>query len=426
MDEKKETKPKICHLQLPSEELSVHSTRGIPLHTRYTKHNKILIKTFRDLLWHEVLNNLKVRLDEDVISVVVLYTFERTHAFSTEVRIKERRSLTKGSDMLSDLTPLNAMQNSNPTEDYEVKELVGRTLYGFDVHDSPYNSLNDPNPCEIMTDKGGIFLVPRKMSDWSLNQDGRCVALPVRYRFKHMIASAVVKSRITGPWLQLIIMPIKGVVPGTDSFLKPESSNATLGDMDSMYSFTDIDSKLINHTNVEIEIHEDDQLARDIALSYRDARPSVMVVLADSPVVSLLPDHSGELDIEDSSSSDDQSSAEEEKKERESASEPQVSLDIDDTSAAFSSWSVPVPSLENKLQLDSNDEESPGRVETGSAHRDLEDTGKRDSPYIIGHSESTQSVLEIGAGIIGRDQRSRSLLYNRRTPNPSGMDINDD
>merc|ERR1719233_168535 len=144
-------------------------------------------------------------------------------------------------DILSDLEALREKYDPNPTEDYEVKELVGRTLYGFDIHESPYAAVNDPNPCEIMTDNGGIFLVPEEMSNWYLNQDGRIIALPVRYRFKHMIASAVVKSRGTGPYLELIIKPIKGVVPGTDNLLKQfESSNVTFSNFESGYSYSEI------------------------------------------------------------------------------------------------------------------------------------------------------------------------------------------
>merc|ERR1719233_2838929 len=162
-------------------------------------------------------------------------------------------------DILSDLEALREKYDPNPTEDYEVKELVGRTLYGFDIHESPYAAVNDPNPCEIMTDNGGIFLVPEEMSNWYLNQDGRIIALPVRYRFKHIIASAVVKSRGTGPYLELIIKPIKGVVPGTENLLKQfESSNVSYSEYEYSYSYSEINSNLINQTNAERELVVDD------------------------------------------------------------------------------------------------------------------------------------------------------------------------
>jgi len=427
MNEEEEKKPNSSRFGLPCEDLSVHSTRGIPLHTRYTKLNKIQIKTFRDLLMNQVLNKLNIRLDNDVISIVVLYTFERTHAFTPQVRDGERRSLTRDQDILKVLEPLNSNQDPNPTDDYELKELVGRTLYGFDIHDSPYNEFNDPNPCEIMTDKGGIFLVPIKMSNWFLNQDGSCIALPVRYRFKHMITDATVKSRGTGPYLELIIKPIKGVVPGTDNLLKQFESNVTLCDLESAFSFSEIDSNLRLPTHAEPDLIVDDPLAKEIAKSYRSTRESVLVVVQQSPVWNNMPNGS-ENQIEEPIALDKPFPAEEGKRERLSDWKPKVSLVIESMSGAVISPSSPVD--ETGSQLDSEDEKLREHLLNGPSivHKHSEAPMPRLLPLkrnlsLVAHSEATQSVLEIGAGIIETGKSSRSLLYNRMTPNPLAKDI---
>jgi len=410
------------HLTTPSEEVSVYSTRGIPLHTRYTRGNKILIKTFRYLLLNEVWNNWDVRLDQNVLSVLVLYTFERTHAFTPHLKIKRRRSLTRDRDIMSFLEPLNDEEKAVPTDDYELKELVGRTLYGIDIHDSPYTTTSDPNPCEIMTAEGGIFLVPTKMSNWYLNQDGRCISLPVRYRFKHEIVAATVKSRETGPYLQLTIKPIKGVVPGTDILLKQcSSSNATLCDLESIYSSADIDRSLLHTSGAEVEIQvDDDPLAREIAKSYRSTRESVMVVLENSPISPLRRDN----EMDDLLTLDDhESSAEYGRRTRESDWKIQVPLATENAIEDNRTPSSPID--ETGSQLDSTDEEfrgyiqrGPGRHRSSGSSRLRPIGSSKTNPSLIAYSEPTESVLEIGAGFLGTDREMRSILHNRSTPNP--------
>jgi len=410
-------------ITIPSEEVSVHSTRGIPLHTRYTKANKILIKTFRYLLFNEVWNKWDVQLDQDVLSVLVLYTFERTHSFTPHLKIKRRRSLTRDRDIMTFLEPLNDEHKAVPTDDYEMKELVGRTLYGIDIHDSPYATTSDPNPCEIMTAEGGLFLVPTKMSNWYLNQDGRCISLPVRYRFKHQIAAATVKSRETGPYLQLTIKPIKGVVPGTDILLTQcNSSNATLCDLESIYSSADIDRSLLQASGAEVEISvDDDPLAREIAKSYRSTRESVMVVLENSPICPICRDN----EMDDLLTLDDHevSSAEDGRRTRDSDWIIQVPLATENAIEGNKTPSSPID--ETGSQLDSTDEEfrgymqkGPGKLRSSGSSRLRPIGSNKTNPSLIAHSEPTESVLEIGAGLLGSDRDMRSLLHNRRTPNP--------
>jgi len=421
MDEEKEKKHGVPGLKLPNGDLSVHSTRGIPLHTRYTKLNKIQIKTFRNLLWTEVLNNWNIRLDSDVISVVILYTFEPTHAFTAKVKTEESRSLARDRDILKVLEPLNADHDPHPTEDYEIKELVGRTLYGLDIHDSPYTSVDHPNPCQIMTDQGGIFLVPKAMSNWYLNQDGKCIALPVRYRFKHQIVDATVKSRGTGPYLELTIKPIRGVVPGTDDLLKQCESNMTLCDLESAFSFSEINSNLKNY-NVTEELTVDDPLAKEIAKSYRTTRESVLVVVQQSTISPSIPS-SREKNIEEPFAFDD-FSTEEGKAERPSASMPVPTF--------IEGASVVGPTHKTGSHLDTDDDEfrelqeSTPRRHKHSGAKTPKQLQLTKNLSLVAHSEATQSVLEIGAGILGTDKGSRSLLHARHTPNPLLRDINAD
>lgn len=421
MNEEEKKKPDVSELKLPNGDLSVHSTRGIPLHTRYTKLNKIQIKTFRNLLWTEVLNNLNIRLDNDVISIIVLYTFEATHAFTAKVKMEESRSLVRDRDILKVLKPLNPDHDPHPTDDYELKELVGRTLYGLDIHDSPYTPVDDPNPCQIMTDQGGIFLVPKAMSNWYLNQDGKCIALPVRYRFKHQIVNATVKSRGTGPYLELTIKPIRGVVPGTDDLLKECESNMTLCDLESAFSYSEINSNLKNYP-LEEELVVDDPLAREIAKSYKSTRESVLVVLEQSTLSFGMP----EENIEEPFAIDE--STEEGNLERQSANMPLPSYIESASTAGISRES---PTHKTASQLDTDDEElrerpasSPRRHQHAGGAKKPNQLQLKKNLSLVAHSEATQSVLEIGAGVFGTDIVSRCLLQSSLTTNPLLSDIN--
>jgi len=264
-------------LNLPDE--VIPSSRGIPLHTRYTRRNHIPVTTFRTLVFVQVLENLHIRLNPDVMNVIELYTFERTHHVVLHKRIQHRRSLFREGDILDFLRPckLDAHQSSFD-EEYVLDCLIGRVLYGFDIHDNRYSSIDDPNPCEIMTNEGGLYLVPDQMSDWFLYQDGQCVSLPVLYRFKHCITYAKIITRSSGPYLRLVIKPVQSIKPGTDALVccteMDEQIKVDDSDVDSFTSY-DIDQNLLTYSKSPM----DDSLAAEIAYCWSTKRESVLVVV---------------------------------------------------------------------------------------------------------------------------------------------------
>jgi len=214
--------PSKLQLKLPDE--VVPSSRGIPLHTRYTRRNQMKVTTFRKLVQVEVLRNLHTMLNPDIMNVLELYTFERTYPVIPHKRSKNRLSLYRDGDILDLLTPCEQYANHmNCEEDYVMHTLIGRVLYGFDIHDSRYSTIDDPNPCEIMTNEGGMYLVPNKKSDWFLYKDGECVALPVLQRFKHRITDARLKVRSSGPFLRLVLRPVNYEDSDLESFTSSDT-----------------------------------------------------------------------------------------------------------------------------------------------------------------------------------------------------------
>jgi len=318
------------------------SPRGQPLHTRYTRRNQILIATFRELLFKLIKYKWDLSLNVDVVSIIVLYTFERTHEFVPHVKVDEMtRKLHRS--VLGSLTacPAGSVSpvNKDPTRtivptsgpisptglptlseeptaeekkalldpqpvmhlepgvDYKLNFLIGRVLYGFDIHDSPYAAPTDPNPLEIMTDspQGGLFLVPTKMSDWFLNQDGTCIALPVRYRYKHRIVDATVKARETGPYVQITIQPLNVVNPATDQLHKETEEAIARGELgdpadledfasDTSFSEPELTESMIDQTLIDAtagRTRHPDPLMESIHQSYRSSRPSQLVFVGD-------------------------------------------------------------------------------------------------------------------------------------------------
>merc|ERR1719499_1144873 len=270
--------PLKLQLTLPDE--VVPSSRGIPLHTRYTGRNQMQVTTFRKLLHVEVLGNLHIMLNPDIMDVIELYTFERTHPVTPHKRAEHPPSLFRDGDILDLLTPCEQYANHiNCEEDYVMHTLIGRVLYGFDIHDSRNCTIDDPNPCEIMTNEGGMYLVPDEMSDWFLYKDGECVALPVLQRFKHSITDARLIARSPGPFLRLVLKPVQSLIPGKDFMLQGTKLGSGINYEDSdLESFTsnDIDVKLMNISKSPTE----DSLAVEIANCWNSTRESVLVVLS--------------------------------------------------------------------------------------------------------------------------------------------------
>merc|ERR1719499_1147082 len=255
--------PLKLQLTLPDE--VVPSSRGIPLHTRYTGRNQMQVTTFRKLLHVEVLGNLHIMLNPDIMNVIELYTFERTHPVTPHKRAEHPRPLFRDDgDILDLLTPCEQYANHiNCDEDYVMHTLIGRVLYGFDIHDSRNCTIDDPNPCEIMTNEGGIYLVPDEMSDWFPYKDGECVALPVLQRFKHCITDARLIARSTGPFLRLVLKPVESLILGNDFMLQGTKLGSGINYEDSdLESFpsNDTDVKLLNISRSETE----DSLALEI------------------------------------------------------------------------------------------------------------------------------------------------------------------
>lgn len=404
----------------------VPSYRGFPLHTRNTRRNQIPVSSFRKLVFMEVLANSQIRLNPDVMNIIVLYTFERTHPFVPHEKIEYRRSLRRDRDILDLLTPCKLDDNTTSIEEDVIRPLIGRVLYGFDIHDSPYNTADDPNPCEIVTNDGSMFLVPDKMSDWFLHQDGKCVALPVLFRFKHCITDARVISRTNGPYLQLVISPVRGTLPNADDNYLYRKQGLDLesfyedSDQGSLTSL-DIDPSLLQ---CDLRTNTDDSLAAEIARSWKSKRESAFVFVDKSPT--MVKDLSEELsdtvqdeEVDDRKSSNEYLTASEcpiGRQQQKSASEAEVPYMNSFTTTGGLSYtsqgSVPLHSPPGELLLESETREAenanfPFRVEDKMKMR----------PSIL-TSDTKSSILELGAGFIGIHDLSLSFLHNIATPNP--------
>jgi len=436
------TLPSKLLLNLPDE--VVPSSRGIPLHTRYTRRNQIQVGTFRKLVYVEVLTKLHIMLNPDVMNVIELYTFERTHPVVPHKRTEQPRSLIRDGDILDLLTPCEQYANlSNCEEDYVMHTLIGRVLYGFDIYDSRYSTIDDPNPCEIMTNEGGIYLVPDQMSDWFLYKDGECVALPVLQRFKHCITDARLLARSSGPFLRLVLKPIQSLIPGKDSMLHGTTLGSGINcedsDLESFVS-SDIDPNLMNITKSTTE----DSLAVEIANCWNSTRESVLVVVspptmfeescdnAQSVFSAVLTDDSdsdspekvaGILDCEDEykeesgkedKDSDDDSSCGEptgefplNKPEHKGASEVFVS-------------SSTTPHRSSITSLGSTDLHSIASGDESESDDDNTHFGFISRRPSLNRETDPQApiIIELGAGVIGFPDISMSYLHTMTTPNP--------
>jgi len=409
---------------------AIPSSRGIPMHTRYTRRNQILIARFRKLVYIEVLANLHIKLNQDVMDVIELYTFECTHPFVPHKKTEYRRSLFREEDILDLLTPCVQDTNTSSWEDDVVMHcLIGRVLYGFDIHDSRYGTLNDPNPCEIMTNDGGIYLVPDQMSDWFLYQDGDCVALPTLFRFKHYITDARVISRKSGPFLRLEIKPVNIIIPRTDHVLHNAELDSPIkvddSDLDSLTSY-DIDPHLLNMYNYKrSHTDDDDSLAAEIKNCWKSTRESVLVVIN--------PQTEEEEDEEIEPFKVDEEDVDEEKADDELTRSEflgrsvhnNISEDFANSYTTSGGLSVTSAGSANfHSGAADSDSESVMREEVSKegeiphfSYRLRDKMRKR--PSILTKSDSKSSiVLELGAGFIGKQYVSQSFLHKMTTPNP--------
>jgi len=434
-------------LNLPDE--VIPSSRGIPLHTRYTRRNQIQVADFRELIFDEVLANLHIRLNPDVMNVIELYTFEHTHSVVPHERKEHRRSLFREGDILDLLRPCKHEASQSVCEDdYTMHCLIGRVLYGFDIHDSPYGTIDDPNPCEIMTNEGGVYLVPNKMSDWFLYKDGECVALPVLYRYKHCITDARIISRSSGPFLRLELTPVNGLVPRTNSLLHGTIFDTQINDDDSdLQSFTscDIDPNLLNDVNYARSVTAD-SLAAEITKSWSSTRESVLVVVSPLPheVKDLEeacdPNNSvfsaviiNDSDSDSPSEVEDPLESVEEVEDLESGKEADEKNADDSKSPNILNGKLPkdiVPSFTTTcgssftslgsahFQCTTVDVDSESEDRKSHFSFQVDDKMRMGPPIINDTDHKASIILELGAGVIGIPDLSLSYLHTIVTPNP--------
>jgi len=421
-----------------------------PLHTGSTQQNIILIKTFCKLLTREVAANIGIQLDPNVINIIVLYTFERTHSIIPHERIETCTSLSREGDILDSLTRCELQFKPNTSKDYILKGLIGHVLYGFDIHDSPYNGVNDPNPLEIITSDGAMYLVPDKLSDWFLNQDDECIALPMRYRFKHRISDARIMGRVSGPYLQLTIAPSRGTLPQADEELKMDMQESPSLALDSELSLdmdiSDCSSMKSSRSSTA------DTLALEIANSWENPVENMVLVVPHvlhraTPIM------------------DDACKGDKFVRQTRVLNEPYVGLSLSDTVMSHLACSMSVSNnkwLDNEIKQNFQHQEAKcgsdrensvftntenstsstlcrsiptfGTCHTSAPLHESELTlhcpGERDEhisyasktmriPSIVTHNFQKPVVLEIGAGLVGIRDLSLSLHHNKTTPNPS-------
>jgi len=422
-----------------------------------------LVKTLRELLYNDVQVNLKIALDPDVMSTILRYTFEPTHSFIPHMRIDSRPSLTREEDIMSLLTCDPDFELISLT-DYTIRKLIGRIFYGFEIHDSPYARIEDPNPCELMTNAGGVFLVPTTLCYWFLNQD-QDNTVPAFCRFNHRIVDARVKFYVTGPLLELSLAPISGV---TDSLLLKSNLEShclfEVSDEESVMSLniSDVD---YNVTTPDHRRSSDDSLALQIATSWKDTRESVLVVVPQSPSIIMIPPNGSEDESTDSDESVqqlrvlDNSCLQLETNDSlefvNMASGGEKNMD--DRKPRMDLLSVSDNPYERRIQTSTETTEttktsstlwyqdtactvtSPGSIARDRGFADeltldwnapvLEDPGggKGHAPrnnistrQPLFSDENTQKiiVLELGAGFVGMQDLSLSFQHNKATPNP--------
>jgi len=397
----------------------------------------------------EVLGNFNIMLNPNVVNAIELYTFERTPPVVPHKRTEHSRSLFRDGDILDLLTPCQYYDNHiNSEKGYVMHTLIGRVLYGFDIHDSRHGTIDDPNPCEIMTNEGGMYLVPDKMSDWFLYKDGECVALPVLQRFKHCITDARLIAGSSGPFIRLVLKPVQSLNPGQDPMLQGTKLCSTIDYEDSdLESFTsgDIDLNLINI----LKSPTDNSLAEEIANCWNSTRKSVLVVLR-SPTLQvthfeescditqsvftevLSNDSNPETpqEVEDTLDFEDEYTQESEIEDKDSGDAspcgeliefPCNKPDYKDPCGDFFSSSA-TPERSSITSFGSVDLHSRagGEHESESYDDNTHFPVMIRRPSFIAYTDpKAPIIIEVGAGVIGFEDLSMSYLHRMTTPNPS-------
>jgi len=129
----------------------------------FNNRSRVLSINFREVLVNEILTSI---LAEDLVRVIDLYIWGKNHCFVFhEKQFRDLEVLSLNYNIRENLTQCNANIWSK-TEDGVIQMLVGRKLRGFDICDDNDDEDGEPNPLEIMTDQGSVFLVPDKPANW--------------------------------------------------------------------------------------------------------------------------------------------------------------------------------------------------------------------------------------------------------------------
>jgi len=172
---------------------------------RFNDRDKNVSMNFREILANEVFTSLHIDLAEDLLRVIDLYMYGKNHCFVFHERQWRKFDvLSLNHNILESLTPCSANIYSKK-ENGVIQMLIGQKLKGFDIFGDPDADKGAPNPLEIMTEEESIYLVPDKPANWWLNRDSKFIDLPARVGFNHLIEDARLIIRTTGPYLQLLV-----------------------------------------------------------------------------------------------------------------------------------------------------------------------------------------------------------------------------
>jgi len=363
--------------------------------------SKTLSMNFREILVNEVLTSMHIDLAEDLLRVIDLYMYGKNQCFVFHERqSRDLQVLSLDYNILESLTPCNANIYSK-VSDNVIQMLVGRKLLGFDICENDDDG--DPNPLEIMTDKDSIFLVPDEPANWWFNRDSKFMDLPA-YSFNHRIEDARVIIRTTGPYLQLL-------VSRCDNGGFRKCSNLSLS------------SDCLSEDNQSIV---EDPIATEFFRCHGSSQENTMVFLSPR-IPSLL--------LEESHSTVS-----------EHLNLPEQNNEVGDIYAS-QSYSPTSRSLGNSLHCD---------LDSWRDSYELDTCSKPDGPILQDHIHSREitpelitsdldidvqsvyslndlskarrsrrtvkaktHVLELGAGLLRKHDRSISFMYNRTARNPN-------
>jgi len=221
--------------------------------------------------------------------------------------------------------------------------------------------------------------------------------------------------RATGPYLQLVIEPIRGIIKENDELLKDglanpvnvfedfEESSTSITSID----VTEIDPALLSHNASQSE----DDWKTEIANAWNAERDSGLVFIPQEINLDFNPEAeqkiwecSNETDTSDSDTMDEVG-----KEQKDDILQRQsIMLSNRQTGDARPGLHLPhVRGSAPDIAADPSDEGNP-----------TPNIGNKTRPSIITFSNSEPSILELGPGLIGIQDLSLSYLHCKKTPNP--------